>query len=169
MSITQLNEIAKNLALKYNFEVELPVDFGDWYLIGNRVNNVEFGGISLDVESLPEWVNYSKNTPSVIQNGEFSIRVMEGEDGATLNYFQNWFNAIVRKDVESERYGDFHFESNYKKVITIKLLKQNNDVWKILNIDGVFPKDFFKISLGFESSEVIMYDIQFSWDGLEIK
>lgn len=168
IGIDVIDSIIKNPAMRYNFRVALPADFGDANLISLRVNEVEFEGMSLESEPLPEWPNYTKSVPSTVNNNPLTLRFMEGEDGETLKYLQNWFDAIVRKDVQNDRYGDLNFEAKYKRTILIYLLTRTGDTWKTFEVQDAYPKSFFKLSLGFDSTNMIIHEANFDWDGLKI-
>mgnify|MGYP001415159082 CR=1 FL=1 len=90
-----------------------------------------------------------------------SIKMMEFEDGSTLNYLNTWQSLMINDD------GTRNMPVEYKKDIRLTRLSQSGFDIHISMCKGCFPIEVGNINYSYESNTVTQYGVTFSVDSIE--
>lgn len=90
-----------------------------------------------------------------------SIKMMEFEDGSTLNYLNTWQSLMINDD------GTRNMPVEYKKDIRLTRLSQSGFDIHISMCKGCFPIEVGNINYSYESNAVTQYGVTFSVDSIE--
>lgn len=90
-----------------------------------------------------------------------SIKMMEFEDGSTLNYLNTWQSLMINED------GTRNMPVEYKKDIRLTRLSQSGFDIHISMCKGCFPIEVGNINYSYESNAVTQYGVTFSVDSIE--
>lgn len=146
----------------FRYQVILPPDFENSKKVGERIIEVEIPMPELTSAATPQgnsnW--YYVNTDDI---GNITMKILEGEDHLTTNYFNNWRNKIVNPD------GTYNPPKLYKKNIIVYQLSATLKVSKSYKLIGYFPLKSSIPAFSGDSNEIKTLDVEFSGDSIEFK
>jgi len=146
----------------FRYDVFLPPgEFGNAELVGNRVIEVNIPMPEFSSEGTPignsKWY-YSLNNDI----GSISMRVLEGEDGETINYFRKWQSRMVTEQ------GYHRVPLEYKRDVKIQLYSVDGKPTMLLTFKDYFPTRIEFPAISGESSDVLIYTVELSGDSVKI-
>lgn len=145
----------------YLFDIILPVDIVlgiDSFLVSGRIISASLPFDRYEVGSYFHGTD-KKNYAKTREVGSLRLTVLEASDGKTGSFFRAW-ESLVRDPVSKfMRAPDV-----YKKTVTVLLLNSMGLVNQTIKLEGCFPLGRNEVSLNYEQSSVLVYEVEFPVD-----
>lgn len=155
----------------YNFEVVLPVQFGDSQRLKYLVRSVSCPAVvNLSVErELPYSLVYKGNVISGLDFDELTVGFMETEDKAVLKYFESWRKRIViSEEVGSAYFYSFRLSREYKRSVEVWWLGVDGERKFGFRFEGAFPISVSVLKGRYDGNEVVEVEVKFAYDFIKV-
>jgi len=147
---------------QYDFlwRVELPSLSIDPRDINHRIETFDSPFFQLDSKKVTNknsfWYTASNN-----DLGSINLTVHDMEDGATLRYFNEWYNMIVNPD------GTYNPPATYKKPVKFFRLSTTQKDLHSYTYRGFFVTEIQTLSNSYENNDFTKYSITLTGDTIE--
>ncbi len=155
----------------YNFEVVLPVEFGDSQRLRYLVRRVSCPAfVNLEVErEVPLSLVYKGATVGGVGFEDLEVEFTEVEDRAVLSYFERWRSAmLVSDDSMSSMFYEFRLPVNYKKAVEVWWLDVQGQRKFGFKFERAFPVSVSVLEGSYEESGVVTVSVSFAYDYIKV-
>lgn len=171
VSLSTVIGLVREPLRSYNFEVVLPVEFGDSQRLKYLVKSVSCPAVvNLTVKrDLPYSLVYKGNVVSGVDFDELTIKFMETEDRAVLRYFESWRKRIViSEEVGSAYFYNFRLPREYKRSIEVWWLGVDGERKFGFRFEDSFPVSVSVLEGRYDGNEVIEIEVKFAYNFIKI-
>lgn len=114
---------------------------------------------STDTIEIPHKSEKTTHAGRVASARTFTVNFFDDEAGTVYRYFKAWMNLI-----KNNRTGGGVDRSLYSANVEVQKLLADSETAGMLHLfEGAFPTNLGEISLSYESSEVVKFDVTFTF------
>lgn len=148
----------------YNWEIVFPykIDRIPGPIVSKYCKAVAFGDYSFS-----EIFEIQKGPKSMFSPGTMSIQnvtalFLAPVPNLVLGYFQEWKKFIVSRE------GFYFPQRMYKRPIYVRLYTTQGITSATIKLVDAFPKSFYNYNLKYEGQDLVMYEVVFCIDDIEV-
>jgi len=169
--ISQIVGIVKEPLRAYNFEVDLPRDFGDADRLKYQVRSAQFPvWFNLEVQEVRvEALGYYFLPSNFEVRNEVKIDFWEDAELSVQRYFNDWRNMIVGESVSGTLYRELkELPSKWMRDVGVYLIDGKGERVGSYRLRKCYPVGIDALRLGYEANEVVVISVSLIVHGIEI-
>jgi len=171
IGLYQIPGIVKEPLRAYNFEVELPRDFGDADRLKYQVRSVQFPvWFNLETEEVRvEALGYYFLPSDFEARNDVKIEFWEDVELSVQKYFNKWRRLIIGEVVSGTPYRELkELPSKWMKDVVVHVLDGKGKRVGSYRLRKCYPTGIDTVNLGYEQNEVVVVSVSLVVHGIEI-